>query len=364
MVCDEMAAAAMGSIAGELTYARCLLNLAHAMLRQHAEPLPGLGLGLFRTNKLEERVMRLTEMKRVLSVRQMLLRRAGGVAVAGMVLMAGAMVHVAPVVAQQSAPVPPAPATSSQTPVETQASVVPSLPAPQPAPAPRPANETPGAGPLAGAGDSFGSGTSGSDGSGMLQDEHGPHVIVKDGTHVHHWTGEDGERYEVHDAQAAPYTKQQERAAEAEFADRVRREQEELDHAIMKLNGGMDGVQIDERSTAELAKATAQFNSPTLKAQMAKLNSPQFKAQLDALQSQIARIDSKSFQDQLDSLTSAQVGAKLAEAERQAIRVDTPEMEQKLVDAERRLDEASARLEAPTKALAEAQKRLQATSVK
>ena len=83
MVCDEMAAAAMHSGTGELTYARCLLNLARTMLREEGESLAGAGLGLFRTNKLEERVMKLTEVKRVLTVREMLVRRAGGVAVAG-----------------------------------------------------------------------------------------------------------------------------------------------------------------------------------------------------------------------------------------------------------------------------------------
>jgi beta-lactamase regulating signal transducer with metallopeptidase domain len=373
MACDEMAAAAMTCSTGELDYARCLLSLARRMVREQGEPLAGVGLGLFRTNKLEERVMRLTEAKQVLGVRARLVRRVGGVALAGAVLVGGALVHVAPLVAQQGAPAAP---------------VAPSVRVPQPA------AETAAAGTGVGAGDSFGADPGDSARSQGLSDDHGVHVIVNDGTHIHRWVGANGERYEVRDAQAAPYTKQQQRAAEAEFDDRLRKAKEQLDRADIQLNGWKDGVQIDERTTAamakaaaELAQATAQFNSPELKKQMAnaaaelaaakaqfnspafkqqmaELNSPRFKAQMDELQAQIAQIDTKAFRDATGQLVSAEVEKNLARAEEQAARVDTPAMEQKLADAAKRLDAASARLEAATKALAEAQKRLEAMPAK
>jgi hypothetical protein len=400
MVCDEMAAAAMHTGTGELTYARCLLNLARTMVRKESDALNGAGLGLFRTNKLEERVMKLTEVKRVLTVREMLVRRAGGVAVAGLVLAAGAMVHVAPVVAQESAPPPPAAPSALPAPAAAPAVTgvaVPdaapdpklshsaSAPRPAPAPAPAPAAEAFGPGSSVADGSSFGVGTNGSGTAfenfpgGLFQDEHGQHVMVKDGDHVHRWLGADGQRYEVRDGQAAPYTKAQERAAEAEYKRKLAEADAAIARVTRKLNSPEFKAQIDKISSkasmeaiakaeAELARASAQFDSPEFKAQMAHLNSPEFKAQLDAqmksLNAQMAQFDSKALRDATGPLISAEVEANLARAERQAALADSPEMQQKLADAAKRLDEASARLEAATKALAEAQKRLQATPAK
>jgi beta-lactamase regulating signal transducer with metallopeptidase domain len=399
MVCDEMAAAAMHSGTGELTYARCLLNLARTMLREEGESLAGAGLGLFRTNKLEERVMKLTEVKRVLTVREMLVRRAGGVAVAGLVLVAGAMVHVAPVVAQESAPPPPAVPLTLQAPLAPAAApavtgvAVPdaaldpkrSHPGSAPIPAPAPAAEAFAPGSSFADRSSFGAGASGSGTAfenfpgGLFQDEHGQHVTVKDGDHVHRWVGADGQRYEVRDGQAAPYTRAQERAAEAEYERKLAEADAAIARVTRKLNSPEFKAQIDKISSkasmeamataeAELARASAQFDSPEFKAQMAHLNSPEFKAQLDAqmksLNAQMAQFDSKALRDATGPLISAEVEANLARAERQAALADSPEMQQKLADAAKRLDEASARLEAATKALAEAQKRLQATPSK
>ncbi len=405
MVCDQMAADAMSSGEGELTYARCLLNLATRMSGEGAEALAGVGLGLFRTNKLEERVMRLTEAKQVLGVREMLARRVGGVAVATAVLVAGAMVHVAPVVAQESSPVapgspiaPPAPASAVPAPAAPaapkvaaarQVAVAPVAPAPpaapdpipQPHPAPAPAPDVAGSATRVGDASSFRFGPMVPDArfnfpGPIFQDDHGEHVMVKDGSHIHQWVGADGERYEVRDAQSAPYTREQERAAEAEYKRKMVQAQAEIDKAQKTLNSPEFKAQLDlisskanrdamARAEAELAKAAANFNSPEFKAQMAQLNSPEFKARMDAQSKAIeAQIHGKAFQDQIAQLNSAEFSAKMAEAERQASLVNTPEMEQKLNDAAKRMDEASARLEAATKALAEAQKRLQEQTAK
>lgn len=412
MVCDEKAAAAMRSGAGELTYARCLLNLARTMVRDESEAWVGMGLGLFRTNKLEERVMRLTEVKRVLTMREMLVRRVGGVAVASLALVAGAMVHVSPVIAQESAAAPVAPSASPAPliPVAPQAEAgvavpvappTPEAPHPMPARAPQ-AGAAPAARPVHAPAEeqAAGAGLSGTAvDSDSFVDDHfavarGPnaHVPVPDGRHLHRWVGADGEPYESADENPGELTAEQKRALEAEFArrmamvdaqvafwkspayrDQLRQQarqeaslaaaQAELAAAGLTINSPEFKKQMGD-AAAELAAAKAQFNSPAFKKQMAELNSPQFKAQMDALQAQLAQLDSKAFRDATGQLISAEVEKNLAGAEEQVARLAAPAVEQKLNDAAKRLDEASARLEAATKALAEAQKRLEATPAK
>jgi beta-lactamase regulating signal transducer with metallopeptidase domain len=384
LACDGIAAESMSSGADELAYARCLLSLAQRLVSVDRGAMAGVGLGLFRTNKLEERVMRLTEAKRVLTMRELMVRRAGGVAVAGVVLAAGAMVHVAPVVAQQSAPAAPAaPASVSPNAAVPQdaaaavaAPVVASVPTkPRTAPASAASATSDDSRNSGGEGASIGVGSSGTVSGtaelagGIDQNDEAEHVMQKDGNIVHRWVGADGERYEVRDAQVAPYTKQQERAAEAEFKRRMA----EADASIAKVRKQLDSTefkaQLDSIASGRAAAALAQAQEQIAR-ETARLTSPHFKAQIDALQ---AQIDTKAFRDRIDQLTSAQVEAKLAEAERQAALVDSPQMqaqmqtqmqaqmEKKLDDAAKRLDEASARLEAATKALAEARKRLQET---
>jgi len=167
-------------------------------------------------------------------------------------------------------------------------------------------------------------------------------------------------------------TAEQKQAIEAEFTRRMAK----LDAQVALLKSPAYKQQLRQLASqsanlaaleAELAQATASFHSPEFKEQMAQFNTPEFKARMDALQARIAKVpqlDGKTLRDQSGELISAALEAKLAEAERQAALVDTPQMQKRLNDAATRLDEASARLETATKALAEAQKQLQAAPTK
>jgi beta-lactamase regulating signal transducer with metallopeptidase domain len=98
MACDEMAAREMNS---ELGYARCLVTMARDMLSGGLAERPEF-VGLFSNNVLEERVMRLMEIKPVLSARAKLLRLvSGAAAMATAMLMAGSF-HVVPTMAAES----------------------------------------------------------------------------------------------------------------------------------------------------------------------------------------------------------------------------------------------------------------------
>ena len=194
------------------------------------------------------------------------------------------------------------------------------------------------------------------------------HVQVSNGRYLHRWVGADGKPYESADDHPGELTAEQKRTLEAEFARRMAQLNAQV--AFWKSTAYKEQLRQQASlgadlatSEAELAAATAQFNSPEFKLQMQKLNSPEFKArmqaQMKALQAQMAQIDSKAFQEQMGHLNSPEFAAKIAEAERQAALGNTPEMQGKLEDAAKRMDEAAARLESATKALAEAQKRLQ-----
>ena len=98
MACDEMAARQMRS---ELGYARCLVTMAREMLSGGLAERPEF-VGLFSNNVLEERVMRLMEIKPVLSARAKLLRLvSGAAAMATATVMAGSF-HVVPTMAAET----------------------------------------------------------------------------------------------------------------------------------------------------------------------------------------------------------------------------------------------------------------------
>ena len=99
MVCDAMAAREMQS---EIGYARCLLAMARSMLRGEGMVEQAGGLGLFGNNLLEERVMRLMETKTAMSVRAKVARAAGGATIMIAAITMAAMLHVAPMMAEQN----------------------------------------------------------------------------------------------------------------------------------------------------------------------------------------------------------------------------------------------------------------------
>ena len=140
MVCDAIAAQEMKS---EIRYAKCLLALAQSMLGGNGMAEQAQFLGLFSSNILEERVMRLVEAK-TMSMRAKLVRVASGAAVMIATTSMAAMFHVAPTMAQSKAGTPPeaaqnAPAASQSQPQDLRP--IGSLPAltdkrdPQPVPA-------------------------------------------------------------------------------------------------------------------------------------------------------------------------------------------------------------------------------------
>jgi hypothetical protein len=140
MVCDAMAAQEMRS---EIRYAKCLLALAQSMLGGHGMAEQAQFLGLFSSNILEERVMRLVETK-TMSVRAKAARVASGAALMIATTSITAMFHVMPTMAQSKAGASPdaaqnAPAGSQSQPQDWVP--IGSLPAltvhqdPQPAPA-------------------------------------------------------------------------------------------------------------------------------------------------------------------------------------------------------------------------------------
>jgi beta-lactamase regulating signal transducer with metallopeptidase domain len=116
MVCDAMAAQEMKS---EIRYAKCLLALAQSMLGGHGMAEQAQFLGLFSSNILEERVMRLVE-TRTMSVRAKAVRVASGAAAMIATTAMAAMFHVTPTMAQSKAGTAPEAAQNAPASLPTQ----------------------------------------------------------------------------------------------------------------------------------------------------------------------------------------------------------------------------------------------------
>jgi beta-lactamase regulating signal transducer with metallopeptidase domain len=352
MICDSIAAREMRS---DVAYARSLLSLAQAMLRSQTPDYAGPGLGLFRSNKLEERIMQLTAIKPTLTLREALLRRAAGAAILISAIAGASVYHLSPVLAQEAPAAIPAPPTAPKPPDASPATVQapvapvapdfspsataappamtpPSVPAaliappmpgiqtaappPSPTPAPTPFPDAipapipapaPPAPPALQATPGF-----------VIDDNdlnvaHGQnaHLIVKDGQYVHRWIGQDGKPFELVNSQAGDLTPAQRRAAEAEYREMTAKAQKELE------------------------KVRKQFDSPEFKAQMDKLTSGAINADMAKMQKQIAamklqRFDTPEFKAQMDQLTSGAVNEEMAKlqqniAEMKLQNFDTPE---------------------------------------
>jgi paraquat-inducible protein B len=295
-------------------------------------------------------------------------------------MTAGAMVHVAPVVAQESAPT-----GAGSHPIQVQTAAEASTPAPiSPAavvPAARQApsaptdhaqaQTTPGHTTPApsepdarGAGSSVGAGPSGTAvGTDFFEDDdfavargQNAHVRVSKGRYLHRWVGADGEAYESADENPKDLTAEQKRAMEAEFARRMA----QLDAQVAFWKSPAYREQVRQQASqqanmaaveAELAAATAQLNSPEFKLQMQKLNSPEFKAAMEKQAQELAKLNSPEFKAQLD--------AQMAELQRKLETLKSPDTQRQLEDAAKRLDEATKTLQEATHALKQAQEQMQ-----
>jgi len=120
MACDEMAAREMRS---EIGYARCLLTMARGMLGAGLPERPEF-VGLFSSNVLEERVMRLMETKSEVSAKAKVIRLASGASAMAAAALLAASFHVVPTMAaeQQETIAPAVPVVQ---PVEAIAPVAP-----------------------------------------------------------------------------------------------------------------------------------------------------------------------------------------------------------------------------------------------
>ena len=105
MVCDAMAAEEMES---EMGYARCLLSLAKDALARQTFGQEMAGMGLFGSNVLEERVMRLMETKQAMTVRTKLVRVASGATAMLLAMAVAVTFHVTPTLAASEAIAPEA----------------------------------------------------------------------------------------------------------------------------------------------------------------------------------------------------------------------------------------------------------------
>ena len=340
MVCDQIAARAMRS---EVIYARCLVGLAARMLGARADRSAVQGMGLFRSSKLEERVMKLTEVKQGMGVRELWLRRVGTLAAMGLFVGAVASVHLAPVLAYQAQepappalPVPPALPAPLQgavppPPAVSEEPVAPLAPPTPPPPAP-PAEQTIAPPPPA---------------------------PPEKPTHLRAVPNRQEQPFVTLDDQATTLTPEQKHRIEAETRRALDQAQRELARAqtdIQKqvktqINGPEFKAEMERmkkdltehsadmaQAQAEMAKAMAQFNSPEFKAEIGKFNTPQFQKQLqeqmkisrESIDREMARVNSPEFQKQI------------AEATRHAI---TPEVEKQIAEAEKQVAEALKRLD-------------------
>jgi len=325
MVCDRMAARAMES---ELVYAQCLLRLAREMFG--AGRVADAGVGLFSSNVLEERVMRLIEQKEM-RVRTKGFRMAWGVAAMASALTLAAMVHVTPTwaamepmavvqadsgVSAGAMPVPPAP------PVAPAKRVAGSKPAPRPrptpaaapvqaqAPAPLPAPPVPPA-PAAAA------------------PAHGD------------------EQVSIVDGEQRALTPEEQRALDREMA--------EMQRSIKEATAHLPGSEFDRQMRdldRKMAEATAKFDSAEFKQQVAdaerraaeataKVNSPEFRARIEEAERKAASAQTLT--------NSPEFKQRVADAARQAAKaeamVNSPEFQQRLQKAQEQMQRAAQELE-------------------
>jgi BlaR1 peptidase M56 len=343
MVCDRMAARAMES---ELVYAQCLLRLAREMFR--AGRVADAGVGLFSSNVLEERVMRLIE-RNEMRLRTKVVRMAWGAVAMVSALTVAAMVHVtptwaameraaAPVLVAQAAGsseetmvVPPAAPVPASAPVHAASPARAAVPVPAPAPAPMPdpvavsmpaqVGVPPVPAPAA-----------------------VPPVPAAPPAHIDQ-DGGDGRHVSIVNGKVRELTPEERRALDRDMA--------EIQRQVKAATANLPGPEFDrqmEELDRRIAEATAKFNSAEFKAQVAEaerkgaeaeaqVNSPEFRARLDeaARKAAEAMVNSPEFKQKL-----ADAQRKAAEA---AARVNSPEFQQRLQKAQEQMERAAEEME-------------------
>jgi beta-lactamase regulating signal transducer with metallopeptidase domain/mevalonate kinase len=374
MVCDAMAAREMPS---ELGYARCLVAMARSMVGGASIVEQAAGLGLFGSNVLEERVMRLMETEAAMSVRTKVVRAASGAAMLVAAIAVTAMFHVAPTMAaQKTAGVPSAPYASGvsspgpQTapgapaaPAAPAAVVAPAAPAAPVAPhelESPPAPEAPvvlapvapvapvapavPVAPLAPVAPFVA-------GDAPTAIGHGKNarVVVGNGEHIHRWKGADGSPFVIANGEVRELTPEEERAVEREMAVAEKK----MEEATAMLNSPeFKGVM--ERAQREAEEATVKVNSPEFKKLMedtqmeateatAKVNSPEFKKLME--ETQKAEIEANT------KLNSPEFKKQMEDAHRQAAeataKINSPEFKRQMEDARKQMAEATAKMNSP-----------------
>jgi hypothetical protein len=355
MVCDRMAAREMES---ELVYARCLLRLAREMFGagRVAEP----GVGLFGSNVLEERVMRLIE-RNEMRLRTRLVRMAWGAVGMASALTVAAVVHVTPTWAaveraavapmlvaqaggaagQESRLVPPVPPAAPAMPAAPVAAAKPSpVPSPAPAPAPMPA-----VAPVAGQTPAPAPAPVVSPVPPVPPTPAAPGVVGADDRN------DDRHNVTIVNGVQRPLTPEEQRALDREMAEMQR----QVKAATANLPGPEVQRQLDRQMQEldrRIAEATAKFDSAEFRAQVAeaerkaaeataKVNSPEFRARLDEAARKAANaeamVNSPAFKQKL-----AEAQRKGAEAEAM---VNSPEFQQRLQKAQEQMQRAAEEME-------------------
>jgi beta-lactamase regulating signal transducer with metallopeptidase domain len=322
MVCDAMAAEEMRS---EIGYARCLLTLARGMMAGREFERETAGVGLFHSNVLEERVMRLMETKSVVGVRTKLVRVATGVVAMTTTIAVAAMFHLTPTMAQEQmqAPLP-----------EVGQSAAPQV--------------VPDAGPQV----VPNAATSDSADRKVTASGKQADVVAKKGQHVYRWEGSEDEPVTIVNERVRKLTPEERR--------QIRQQMEE--------------------ASKEIAAATAKINSPEFRKQIAEaaaasaaVNSPEFKKQMAEAQLQAEKanemVHSKAFQEQMAevqrNLKTMEMPRIQEEIARATAGVNSPEFKQQMADMQRELNgEIQQRMAEAMKQMKEAQEELKEVSPK
>ena len=276
MACDRMAAEEMRS---EIGYARCLVGLAKGMLAGLEFDGVSAGVGLFGSDVLEERVMRLMETKTAMRMRTKVVRVASGAAAMAVATAMAVGFHVTPALADSHDAGPQVGAVASgQT-----APAPPVAPAAPPAPA---ASVSPVA------------------------------AQAKAGNAAQDCASTDGGSFAIVNGRRRPLTPEEKRRVDAAMA----RARHAMEEATAKLNSPefkkqMADAQEQARKASEFAnsaafqeqmdevrKATEKMKIEMPKIQidlsksMAEINSPEFRRQMEEAQ----KIDLSQVQRSLD----------------------------------------------------------------
>jgi len=381
MVCDAMAAGAMES---ETQYASCLVRLAESMVAGGRMAEQAGAVGLLNGNVLEERVMRLTQEKTVMSARARVVRGvAGGAAMLAAVGLAAAF-YVVPAMAQTGAaaisteqPVvsPPVGSVAPVAPVSSGAATVPHPAPPMAKLAPRPplpalpaaridaaVAPLPPLAPVAALPALPRQAAPQSPAPAPAPAASPAPLPRQDAQHVHSFKGRDGRTHTWVDGEERDLTPAERARMEAQLAEAEKKVNAEM----AKLNSPEFRKQVDDAQRKAMVEVQKEMNSPEFKAKMdaaqkqiaaaeAKLNSPEFREQMQkaAQQQAMAEIDSAKFKQQMEEaqrqIAAAQARIDSPEFKKQmedAARMNSAEIQRQLAEAQKQLDREMEKLKA------------------